>query len=47
MDEILRRFVPQNEVDQGPVISSEARNPYDDSLEGFFCRTVLIISLER
>ncbi len=47
MDEILRHFVLQNDMDQGPVISSEARNPYDAAFEGSFCRTVLIISLER
>ncbi len=33
MNEILRRFAPQNDIKWVPVISSEARNPCDDAHE--------------
>ena len=37
MNEILRRVAPQNDVVKETVISSAARNPYDDSLKDSSC----------
>ena len=46
MNEILRHYVPQNDVGLEPVISSGARNPYYDPREVPFWEVKIISSPE-